>query len=311
MIQVENLVRQYGSFTALHGISFTAETGQITGFLGPNGAGKTTTMRILSGYMPPTSGRAQVAGFDVFEQSMQVRQRVGYLLESVPLYRDMTPRQWLLYLGRLRRLGERRERTDTVLAQVQLASRADDPIRTLSKGMRQRVGLAGALLHNPPVLILDEPTIGLDPLQVMELRQLIGQLREQRTVLLSTHILSEAEQICDRVIIMNQGRLVAQGTPQQMRETLARGGRVLLRMQSTPAGIDRLARHISTMAHVLQVDSDGDALIVTPRQPRQRHPPRPGRSGTAARPAAAGDAPARQQPGGYLHRADAAGCHRL
>ena len=177
MIEVENLTKRYGSFTAVNGISFAARPGQVTGFLGPNGAGKTTTMRILTGFMPPTSGKAVVAGYDVFENSMGVRKRVGYLPENVPLYRDMTALSYLMYIGEIRGIKNRKDRAYDVLERVRLTDRANSRIRTLSKGMRQRVGVAMALIHDPEVLILDEPTIGLDPFQVLELRDLVKELR--------------------------------------------------------------------------------------------------------------------------------------
>ncbi|MEL7234592.1 MAG: ABC transporter ATP-binding protein, partial [Chloroflexota bacterium] len=217
MIQVENLVKTYGGFHAVKGITFTAEPGQVTGFLGPNGAGKTTTMRMLTGYLPPTSGKALVAGHDVFEDSMAVRKRVGYLPESVPLYRDMTARAYLRYIGEIRGVPKLRSRADEVLDRVGLLDRGNSRIRNLSKGMKQRVGLASALLHDPEVIILDEPTIGLDPLQVEELRNLVRELGHDHTVMFSTHILSEAEQICDKVVIINQGEVVAEGAPSALR----------------------------------------------------------------------------------------------
>jgi ABC-2 type transport system ATP-binding protein len=230
MIEVQNLTKRYGEVTAVDGISFTAIPGQVTGFLGPNGAGKTTTMRMLTGYMPPTSGHAIVAGYDVFDRSMEVRKRVGYLPENVPLYRDMTARDYLMYLGEIRGLKNRRQRADEVLDRVGLLSRADSRIRTLSKGMRQRVGLAQALVHDPQVLILDEPTIGLDPIQVLELRELVRDLGRSHTLLFSTHILSEVEQVCDNVIIINQGQIIATGSPSDLRLELERGGRVMVRV---------------------------------------------------------------------------------
>src|SRR5688572_11654065 len=196
MIEVQNLVKKYGEVTAVKGISFVAKSGQVTGFLGPNGAGKTTTMRMLTGFMPPTSGKALVAGYDVFEQSMDVRKRVGYLPESVPLYRDMSARGYLQYMAEIRGVKNTRQKAEEVLERVGLSKRANSRIRTLSKGMRQRVGLAQALLHDPEVLILDEPTIGLDPIQVLEIRDVVRELGRTHTVLFSTHILSEAGQVC-------------------------------------------------------------------------------------------------------------------
>jgi ABC-2 type transport system ATP-binding protein len=264
MIEVQDLVKKYGSVTAVKGITFSAKPGQVTGFLGPNGAGKTTTMRILTGFLPPTSGKATVAGYDVFEQSMEVRKRVGYLPESVPLYRDMTALSYLMYLGEIRSLHNRREKAMEVLERVQLASRADSRIRTLSKGMRQRVGLAQALLHDPEVLILDEPTIGLDPLQVLELRDLVRELGKSHTLLFSTHILSEAEQVCDSVVIINQGHVIAQGSPIELRQTLERGGRVLVRL-NVPA--EHALPAIQGLNVVASATAGTDGIVVTPSSP--------------------------------------------
>jgi ABC-2 type transport system ATP-binding protein len=261
MIEVENLVKKYGEVTAVKGISFTAQTGEVTGFLGPNGAGKTTTMRMLVGFTPPTEGKAVVAGYDVFENSLEVRRRVGYLPENVPLYRDMTARGYLMYIGEIRGVKNRRARADDVLDRVGLINRADSRIRTLSKGMKQRVGLASALLHNPPVLILDEPTIGLDPLQVLELRSLVAELGRDHTVLFSTHILSEAEQVCNKVIIINQGQIMAQGSPAELRSEIERGGRVLIRVDAPASAALEAIQNVPGVRHA-EIGSDG--IIATP-----------------------------------------------
>jgi ABC-2 type transport system ATP-binding protein len=236
----------------------------VTGFLGPNGAGKTTTMRILTGFLPPTDGVARVAGYDVFKESMKVRQHVGYLPESVPLYRDLTALGYLMYLAEIRGVKYRRERAEAVLARVGLLDRANSQIRTLSKGMKQRVGLASTLLHDPEVLILDEPTIGLDPIQVLELRDLVRELGQRHTVLFSTHILSEAEQVCDDVIIINQGRIVRQGAPAALRAELERGGRVLVR---TDVPAEQLLPVVLDAAGVSAVETDKDSVIATPASP--------------------------------------------
>jgi ABC-2 type transport system ATP-binding protein len=235
MIEVQNLTKRYGTVNAISGVSFSAGRG-VTGFLGPNGAGKTTTMRILTGFMPPTEGKATVAGYDVFDQSLEVRKRVGYLPENVPLYRDMTARDYLMYIGEIRGVRNRKARALEVLERVGLLHRANSRIRTLSKGMKQRVGLAQALVHNPPVLILDEPTIGLDPIQVLELRDLVSDLGRDHAVLFSTHILSEAEQVCDQLVIVNQGRVIKTGSPASLRAELERGGRVLARLEGNLEG---------------------------------------------------------------------------
>jgi ABC-2 type transport system ATP-binding protein len=269
MIEVHNLMKRYGDAMAVKGISFSAAPGQVTGFLGPNGAGKTTTLRMLTGYLPPTDGSAKVAGFDVFEQSMEVRKRVGYLPENVPLYRDMRAREYLMYMGEIRGLAKRREKADSALARVGLSDRAESKIRTLSKGMRQRVGLAQALLHDPEVLILDEPTIGLDPLQVLELRSLVRELGRDHTLLFSTHILSEAEQVCDQLVIINQGKIIATGSPTQLRSELERGSRVLVRLTGAP---ENVIEALQTVPGVALVEDSGDGFILTPVE---GHDPRP------------------------------------
>lgn len=267
MIQVENLVKQYGRFTAVNGITFTAEPGHVTGFLGPNGAGKTTTMRMLTGYLPPTSGKATVAGHDVFDESMAVRQKVGYLPESVPLYVDMTARGYLRYIGEIRGVPNLKHRADEVLDRVGLLDRGNSRIRKLSKGMRQRVGLAAAIIHNPEVIILDEPTIGLDPLQVVELRQLIQELGQDHTVMFSTHILSEAEQVCDHLVIVNRGEVVAAGAPDALRTELESGGRILIRINGLGSKdeLETVRLTIQKMEEVQQAELRADAVIVTPQ----------------------------------------------
>ncbi len=265
MIEVESLTKRYGRFLALDNISFAANQGEIVGFLGPNGAGKTTTMRILTGYMPPTAGRARVAGFDVLEDSLAVRQHVGYLPETVRLYREMTVRGYLKFLGQLRHVEHLRTRIDEVLELVGLRERAGRLIRSLSKGMQQRLGLAQAILHDPPVLILDEPTIGLDPHQVQELRRLIRQLGQTHTVLLSTHILSEAEQLCDRVIIIDRGRIVAENTPDNLRDSLSRRSRLYVRVGKAQPGID-VARVLSGVRGVTGVEATADGYLLSTHQ---------------------------------------------
>jgi ABC-2 type transport system ATP-binding protein len=265
MIEVQDLTKKYGSVMAVDSVSFTAKPGQVTGFLGPNGAGKTTTMRMLTGFLPPTSGKAVVAGHDVFDESMEVRKRVGYLPENVPLYRDMTALSYLMYIGEIRGVKDRRAKALETLERVALISRANSRIRTLSKGMRQRVGLAQALIHDPEVLILDEPTIGLDPLQVLELRDLVRELGRSHTVLFSTHILSEAEQVCDNVVIINRGRIVAEGSPSELRATLERGGRVLLRVNVPP---DTALAAIQAIPAIATAEISMDGIVAAPSDPK-------------------------------------------
>ena len=231
MIRVSELTKDYGVRRAIDSLTFEAEQGEILGFLGPNGAGKTTTMRILTGYMPPTEGEASVAGYDVVAESIEVRRRVGYLPETVPLYTDMTVFDYLKFMADLRHLPNAGDRVDETLEMVGLEERADGYIGNLSKGMRQRVGLAQALLHRPEVLILDEPTIGLDPGQVVDVRKVIREIGKERTVLLSTHILSEAQQLCDRVLIINKGRIIAEDTPANLQASLIGSERGMLRVR--------------------------------------------------------------------------------
>jgi ABC-2 type transport system ATP-binding protein len=238
MIEVEGLTKDYGARRAINSLTFKANPGEILGFLGPNGAGKTTTMRILTGFMPPTSGTARVAGFDVVEQSLEVRKRVGYLPETVPLYPEMSVFDYLKYMADLRNIKNAEDRVEDVLEIVHMVDRSDGYISNLSKGMRQRIGLAQALLHEPEVLILDEPTIGLDPAQIKEVRQLISEIGKYRTVLLSTHILSEAQQICNRVLIINKGEIVVEDTPERLQAGLTGAQRVVLRVQCDGDGLE-------------------------------------------------------------------------
>ncbi|MAG83932.1 MFS transporter [Candidatus Poribacteria bacterium] len=209
MIEVKNLTKNYGSFAALKGISFHIEKGEVIGFLGPNGAGKTTTMRILTCFMPPTGGRAIVAGYDVFSDSLAVRKRVGYLPENVPLYHEMTTYGYLKYVAKIKGTPQKEltNRIDYVMNACGLLDRQHQIIGQLSKGYRQRVGLAQSLIHNPDVIILDEPTSGLDPRQVIEIRELVKELGKDRTIILSTHILAEVSLTCERVIIINEGEI--------------------------------------------------------------------------------------------------------
>lgn len=231
MIRVKSLSKDYGSRRAVNELTFSAEKGEILGFLGPNGAGKTTTMRMLSGYMPPTSGTAEICGFDVLENSLQVRKLVGYMPESVPLYSDMTVLEYLTYMGEFHNIPDLDDRVDEVLEKVHLDDRAGGYISNLSKGMRQRLGLAQAILHRPEVLILDEPTIGLDPAQIIEVRNLIREIGKDHTVMLSTHILTEVQQVCNRVIIINKGNIVAEDTPAGLQARLAGADRVQVKIK--------------------------------------------------------------------------------
>jgi ABC-2 type transport system ATP-binding protein len=224
MIEVQHLTKRYGPFTAVNDVSFKVEKGEILGFLGPNGAGKTTTMRVLTGYMPATEGTAVVAGYDVFANPLEAKRHTGYLPETPPLYPDMTVRDYLTFVGKLK-LGpvgaaERRQRVDTAMRKAHVDDMANRACGKLSKGYRQRVGLAQALIHDPDVLILDEPTAGLDPKQIIETRDLIRSLAGNHTIILSTHILPEVSQTCQRVVIINKGHVVAVDTPDNLTHQL-------------------------------------------------------------------------------------------
>ena len=266
MIKVENLTKRYAGQAAIQDLNFEVGQGEIMGFLGPNGAGKTTTMRILSSFMPPTSGRATVAGFDVFEQSLQARAHLGYMPENVPLYNDMRVTEYLGYRAALKAVPHRRvaERVGDVKELCGLKEVEKKVIGTLSKGYRQRVGLADALLHEPDLLILDEPTIGLDPNQIRQVRELIKNLGKQHTILLSTHILPEVEMTCSRVIIIHKGRIEACDTPENLLGKIRQAGGVVLEAK---VGVDNGGEELKKISGVrdVTVDADGDWKIFSLR----------------------------------------------
>ena len=257
MIKVENLTKRYAGQTAIRDLNFEVGKGEIMGFLGPNGAGKTTTMRILAGFMPATSGRATIAGFDIFEQSLQARTRLGYMPEHVPLYNDMRVTEYLDYRAALKGVPYRRiaERVGDVKELCGVKDVEKKIIGALSKGYRQRVGLADALLHEPDLLILDEPTIGLDPNQIRQVRELIKNLGRQHTILLSTHILPEVEMTCSRVIIIHKGRIEACDTPENLLSQLRQAGGVVLEAK---VGKDNGAEELKKISAVRDVATDVD-----------------------------------------------------
>ena len=267
MIEVRNLTKVYGQTLAVDNVSFTVPKGQIVGFLGPNGAGKSTTLKMLTCYLPPTSGGATINGFDIFHQSHEVRQNLGYLPENVPLYGEMKVRSYFDFRGRLRKMdrAERRKRIDYVVDRCWLTAMQTKSIGHLSKGYRQRVGLADALLHDPPVLILDEPTVGLDPAQIRETRKLIRELGGKHTVILSTHILPEVEAACDRAIVIALGRIVAQGSPDELRASRRLTARVLVEIRGPR---EPIAAALAKVEGVGQVEilngapTDGDLITI-------------------------------------------------
>jgi ABC-2 type transport system ATP-binding protein len=245
MIQVENLTKRYGPTLAVSDVSFEVQKGEVLGFLGPNGAGKTTTMRVLTGYLTPTDGRARVAGYDVQEEPLEAKKRTGYLPENPPVYPDMTVKEYLAFVGRIKGVGRKdlKTRIGEVAEKVAVADVLNRPIGKLSKGYRQRVGLAQAIIHNPDVLILDEPTAGLDPKQIIETRDLIRSLAGQHTIILSTHILPEVSKTCHRVVVINQGKVVAAGEPEELNKRLQGFESVLVTIEGPAAEIiDKLQR---------------------------------------------------------------------
>lgn len=255
MIEVEHLTKKYGDLVAIKDLTFQVEKGKIWGFLGPNAAGKTTTMRILTGYLPATDGRARVAGYDVFEDPNQVKRIIGYLPEFVPLYPEMTVESYLKFVAEIKGIptSERKKAVDRVVDRVGLSSVRSRLIRNISRGYRQRVGLAQALIHDPQVLILDEPTIGLDPAQIIEIRQLIRSFKGERTIILSTHILAEVTQTCDGVVIINEGQLMASGSLEELTSSLLEQDGVYLKLRQKGQEIASLFR---ALPHVTSVQPE-------------------------------------------------------
>lgn len=259
MIQVKNLTKYYGPHLAVNNISFHVDEGEIVGFLGPNGAGKSTTLRILTCYMPASSGAASVAGFDVFTQSMDVRRVIGYLPEGNPLYPEMRVREYLNFRGKLR--GMSRDQRATAIKRVTdrcwLGEFVDRPIGHLSKGMRQRVGLADALLHDPKVLVLDEPTVGLDPTQIRETRKLISDLGRKHTIILSSHILPEVEAVCQRAIIIAGGKVQASGTLNEIRDRIKGASRLIAEIRGPRQEVEAGVRALAGVRNVDATPADG------------------------------------------------------
>ena len=272
MIEAKGLTKFYGDYPAIEDVSFRAEPGEVVGFLGPNGAGKTTTMRILTGYTPPTSGSASIAGHDIQTRSLEARRAIGYLPETVPLYTDMTVRQYLSYMGALRGLSKQRirSRTDDMFGLCRLEEYTDSLIGKLSKGFRQRVGIAQALMHEPPVLILDEPTIGIDPRQVVETRQIIRGLGGEHTVFLSSHILGEVSQVCDRVMIIHEGRIAAMDKAENLSESLGGTTRIILEVRGgTENEVSRILAGVPGVESVEADESSGELRFIVECEPTQ------------------------------------------
>lgn len=263
MISVEHLTKYYGPLPAVNDISFEVKQGEILGFLGPNGAGKTTTMRILTGFMPATSGHVEVAGYDIFKESLEARKHISYLPETVPLYGEMTPRAYLNFVGKIRDLDARarKSRIDDVADKCKITEFISRPIGKLSKGQRQRVGLAQALLAEPEVLVLDEPTIGLDPRQIVETRQVIKNLGGEHTVILSTHILPEVSMTCERVVIINRGKVAAIDTPENLQRRMQGADTVDLEIRGPAEAINAALKSIPEVIDVRQRANGPDSNI--------------------------------------------------
>jgi len=259
MIEVTNLTKYYGSHLAVDDVSFKIEKGEIVGFLGPNGAGKTTTIRILTCFMPATSGKATISGLDVFSDSLAVRQKIGYLPEAVPLYTEMRVSEYLNFRGQLRGMDRTtlKKRMRYVLESCWLENVVSRPINQLSKGYRQRLGLADALLHDPDVLILDEPTVGLDPTQIRATRELIKELGKRHTILLSSHILPEVEAVCQRTIIIAGGKIVASGSPEELRQRIRDESRLIVEFKGPDGEIESAIKKIPTVGGVEVLAKNG------------------------------------------------------
>ena len=259
MIEVKNLTKRYGPITAVNNISFRVERGEILGFLGPNGAGKTTTMRVITGYMPPTEGRVIVAGFDVLDQPIDAKKRTGYLPETPPLYPDMTVRDYLLFVAAIKNIPRmnRKAKVDQTLERARVTDMADRYCWKLSKGYRQRVGIAQALIHDPDVLILDEPTAGLDPKQIIETRQLIKDLAGDHTIVLSTHILPEVSQTCQRVVIINQGQVVAIDTPDNLTAQVGNSEVVYLKIDTLGTNVTPTLAAVPGVTNISTTETNG------------------------------------------------------
>ena len=260
MIDIQNLTKSYGRFTAVKNLSFQVGAGQVVGFLGPNGAGKTTTLRMLTGYLPPTSGTASIAGYDIFKDSVKARQQIGYMPENVPLYDDMRVREYLKFRANIKGMSGRDARnniTETIET-CGLTHMRKRMIKTLSKGYRQRVGLADALLNNPQLLVLDEPTNGLDPNQIRSIRRLIKKLGESHTILVSSHILSEVEMIADHIVIIDGGQIQASDSPQNLIDGMRAAGRISIEIQGDSAAIIGALERLDNVKKIMLDEQEGE-----------------------------------------------------
>lgn len=260
MIEVKGVTKKYGKFTAVDNISFTVKDGEIVGFLGPNGAGKSTTMNMITGFIEPNEGTIEVNGYDVQKKSAKAKRQIGYMPEGVPLYTDLTPREFVTYMAELKEIKhkEKKEKVEKVLKETGLLEVANKLIRNLSRGYKQRVSLAGALIGDPEVIVLDEPTVGLDPKQITEIRQLIKKLGKDHTVILSSHILSEVSQICQKVIIINKGKIIAVDTPENLENKVASKNDIYVTVEDLDNRIEEVAKDIKEITKIELVKENKD-----------------------------------------------------
>ena len=260
MIEVKNVTKKYGNFVAVDNISFTVNDGEVVGFLGPNGAGKSTTMNMITGFIEPTDGTIIVNGFDTSKQSIKAKQEIGYMPEGVPLYTDLTVKEFVTYMAELKKVPhkEKKERVANVLRETGIEDVADRLIRNLSRGYKQRVSLAGALVGDPKIVILDEPTVGLDPKQITEIRQLIKRLGKKHTVILSSHILSEVSQICEKVIIINKGKIVAIDTPENLEKKVTENNSIYVTVEDIDNKMEKITEKIAEIKEIKLIKENED-----------------------------------------------------
>ena len=263
MIKVENVTKKYGSFVAVDNISFEIGEGEIIGFLGPNGAGKTTTMSMITGFIEPTEGKIEIDGYDISKKAKKAKREIGYMPENVPLYNDLTVKEFVTYMAELKKVKgkEKKEEVQRVIKATQIDDVQNKLIKNLSRGYKQRVSMAGALVGNPKVLLLDEPTVGLDPKQVTEIRSLIKSLGKNHTVILSSHILSEISQICEKVIIINKGKIIAQDTPQNLEEKVQTENSLMVTVEDKENKFEEVIKNIDGVTNISLITKNADGTI--------------------------------------------------
>ena len=267
MIKVENVTKYYGDFKAIEDVSFEVEKGDIIGFLGPNGAGKTTTMRIITGYFLPTQGKVYIDGIDLEEEPRKAKKLIGYLPENPPLYPEMKVEDYLVHVAKLKGMNKKEipESLEFVISKIGLEEKRFKPIKTLSKGYKQRVGIAGAMIHRPKVLILDEPTIGLDPLQIIEIRNLIKEIGKDTTIILSSHILAEVQEVCDKILIINKGKIIAKDSKENLKNKLLDGYRFYIKINETDNNLEEILYKIGGVSKITK-ESANEFVVLTEKR---------------------------------------------